>query len=128
MACVTLQVSDGIETSPAAFLHISVFPLQLHLECNTGAVLTHNSWTLITAANLSYTTNCDDPTLVVHYQVEAGPYCGSLQRQVTATQLSWYKVDSFTSQQLTLGEIRYLACSGTPRQDNFTVTSFSYCI
>ncbi|XP_054277996.1 chondroitin sulfate proteoglycan 4 [Macrosteles quadrilineatus] len=118
---LALQVSDGIDTSPVSFLHISVFPLQLQLENNTGAVLTHNSWTMISPANLSYTTNADDPSLLVHYQVVSGPHCGTLQKQILAGQDSWYKVDSFTSHELALGEIRYVACAGTPRQDNFTM-------
>lgn len=59
-------------------------------------------------------------------QVVSGPFCGAVQKQISTGKDSWYKVDSFTSHELALGEIRYVACSGTPQQDNFTVPTTTH--
>ncbi|XP_039276162.1 chondroitin sulfate proteoglycan 4-like [Nilaparvata lugens] len=119
-----LQVSDGMETSSAAILRISVFPLVIRPANNTGVVLTHHSWVRITAANLSYTTNADDPTLQILYQVEQLPEFGWLQRQHSLEEedeeeTTWQNVVQFSSQHLAMGQVRYKHSQGTPSQDTF---------
>lgn len=60
-----VQVSDGMETSPAVFLAISVLPLQLRMVNNTGLILIHKSNSLITPWNLSFSSNSEDDNLDV---------------------------------------------------------------
>ncbi|RZF41494.1 hypothetical protein LSTR_LSTR000208 [Laodelphax striatellus] len=118
-----LQVSDGMETSSAAILRISVYPLVIRPGNNTGVVLTHHSWVRITSANLSYTTNADDPTLQILYQVEQLPEYGWLQRQHSVEEedeeATWQNVVQFSSQHLAMAQVRYKHSQGTPNQDSF---------
>lgn len=60
---IAIQVSDGMETSPAAFLRVTVLPLQLRMMNNTGLVLIHKSYSLITPWNLSFSSNSEDENL-----------------------------------------------------------------
>ncbi|KAI5692958.1 hypothetical protein M8J75_004814 [Diaphorina citri] len=76
---LALQVSDGMESSAVAYLNLAVHPLHLRPVNNTGAVLIHNSYTLITPANLSFSVNSDDTEVVIVYKVISGPQYGSLQ-------------------------------------------------
>ncbi|XP_069672310.1 chondroitin sulfate proteoglycan 4 [Periplaneta americana] len=117
---LALQVSDGIETSPAAFLRISAFPLQLRLVNNTGLVLTHRAAARISAANLTFTSNAEDPDLDVRYEIVKTPQFGSVQRlRGGAPDSQWQTVDHFTSHQLARDQIRYLHTTGDPTHDNF---------
>lgn len=59
------QVSDGIETSGPGVLRISVVPLQVRLVNNTGLQLVHNSYAIVTADNLTFTTNADETNVQV---------------------------------------------------------------
>ena len=60
---IAIQVSDGMETSPAVFLRVMVLPLQLRMMNNTGLVLIHKSHSLITPWNLSFSSNSEDENL-----------------------------------------------------------------
>ena len=60
---IAIQVSDGMETSPAVYLRISVLPLQLRMINNTGLILIHKSFSLITPWNLSFSSNSEDENL-----------------------------------------------------------------
>ena len=60
---IALQVSDGMETSPAVFLRMPVLSLQLRMINNTGLVLIHKSFSLITPGNLSFNSNSEDENL-----------------------------------------------------------------
>lgn len=62
---IAIQVSDGMETSPAVFLPVSVLPLQLRMINNTGLVLVHKSFGLISPWNLSFVSNSDDDNVDV---------------------------------------------------------------
>jgi chondroitin sulfate proteoglycan 4 len=115
-------VSDGIETSPAAFLRVSAFPLQLRLLNNTGLVLTHRASAHISAANLTFTSNAEDADLDVRYEIVKSPQFGAVQRlRGGATDSQWQTVEHFTSHQLARDQIRYLHMSGDPTHDNFKV-------
>lgn len=57
---LNIQVSDGMETSPASSIRVSVLPLQLRMMNNTGLVLIHKSSALITPYNLSFVPNSED--------------------------------------------------------------------
>lgn len=62
---LTIQVSDGMETSEKAFLPVSVLPLQLRMINNTGLVLIHKSIAIITPCNLSFVSNSEDDNIDV---------------------------------------------------------------
>lgn len=64
---LTLQVSDGMETSEKVNLPVSILPLQLRMINNTGLVLVHKSAALITPWNLSFISNSDDDNIDVKY-------------------------------------------------------------
>jgi len=116
------QVSDSIETSPAAFLRISAFPLQLRLVNNTGLILTHRAAAHITPANLTFTSNAEDTDLDIRYELVKSPQFGTVQRlRGGATDLQWQAVDHFTSHQLARDQIRYQHVSGDPTHDSFKV-------
>jgi len=119
---VLCQVSDGIETSPAAFLRISAFPLQLRLVNNTGLILTHRTAAHITTANLTFASNAEDADLDVRYEVVKPPQFGAVQRlRGGASDSQWQTVEHFTSHQLARDQIRYLHMSGDPTHDSFKV-------
>lgn len=62
---LNVHVSDGMETSQAAVLSVSVMPLQLQMINNTGLVLVHKSAALISTWNLSFVSNSDDDNIDV---------------------------------------------------------------
>lgn len=62
-----VQVSDGMETSAAVYLPVSVMPLQLRMINNTGLILVHKSSALITPWNLSFISNSEDDNVDIRY-------------------------------------------------------------
>ena len=120
---IALQVSDGMETSPAVFLRVSVLPLQLRMINNTGLMLIHKSFSLITPGNLSFSSNSEDENLDIRFDIVQAPHHGSIQK-FRSVDSSWIGVDSFTSNQLLLAQIRYLHISPEfPQFDEFKFTA-----
>ncbi|XP_058818725.1 chondroitin sulfate proteoglycan 4 [Topomyia yanbarensis] len=119
---LNIQVSDGMETSPASTIHVSVLPLQLRMINNTGLVLIHKSSALITPHNLSFVPNSDEENVDMRYDIVQAPVYGSLQK-LRSVDSSWISVDSFSSTQLLLGQIRYLHSSDLPQHDEFKFTT-----
>ncbi|XP_022230435.2 chondroitin sulfate proteoglycan 4 [Drosophila obscura] len=121
-----LHVSDGIETSDTVYLPVSVHPLELRLVNNTGLIMIHKSWLLLTPANLSIGTNAVDEHIDIRYDVVKAPQHGVLQR-LRQIDGSWVNVDWFSDSQLLLGHIRYLHNSDFPWQDEFKfIASFGF--
>ncbi|XP_053692185.1 chondroitin sulfate proteoglycan 4 [Sabethes cyaneus] len=118
---LNIQVSDGMETSPASTVRVSVLPLQLRMVNNTGLVLIHKSSALITPHNLSFVPNSDEENVDMRFDIVQAPAYGSLQK-LRSVDASWISVDSFTSSQLLLGQIRYLHSSDLPVHDEFKFT------
>ncbi|KAJ6647841.1 Chondroitin sulfate proteoglycan 4 [Pseudolycoriella hygida] len=119
---IAIQVSDGMETSPAVFLPVSVLPLQLRMINNTGLVLVHKSFGIISPWNLSFVSNSDDDNVDVKYQIEQQPQFGNIQKLRTVDS-SWITVESFTSDQILLGQIRYVHNVDFPVNDEFKFTA-----
>ncbi|XP_048004606.1 chondroitin sulfate proteoglycan 4 [Leguminivora glycinivorella] len=115
---VTLQVSDGIETSGPAILRISIVPLQVRLINNTGLQLVHNSFAIITADNLTFTTNADESNVQVKYDIVKPPQFGVIER-LRVLDGTWQTVDSFTSEMVTFRRVRYMHLLGNPSHDEF---------
>ncbi|KXJ80689.1 hypothetical protein RP20_CCG023888 [Aedes albopictus] len=118
---LNIQVSDGMETSPASSVRVSVLPLQLRMINNTGLVLIHKSSALITPFNLSFVPNSDEENVDMRFDIVQAPAYGSLQK-LRSVDSSWISVDSFSSNQLLLGQIRYLHSSDLPLHDEFKFT------
>ncbi|KAL1375850.1 hypothetical protein pipiens_017241 [Culex pipiens pipiens] len=118
---LNVQVSDGIETSPSSAIRVSVLPLQLRMMNNTGLVLIHKSSALITPHNLSFVPNSEEDNVDMRFDVVQAPVYGSLQK-LRSVDSSWISVDSFSSNQLLLGQIRYLHTSDLPQHDEFKFT------
>lgn len=115
---LTLQVSDGMETSEKVYLPVSVLPLQLRMINNTGLVLVHKSFALITPWNLSFVSNSDDDNIDVRYNITKQPQFGNIQR-LRVVDSSWINADSFTSNQIFLGQVRYMHNNDFPVHDDF---------
>ncbi|ETN60505.1 kon-tiki [Anopheles darlingi] len=118
---LTVQVSDGMETSPASSVRVSVLPLQLRMINNTGLVLIHKSAALITPHNLSFVPNAEEENVDMKFEIVQSPLYGNLQKLRTVDS-SWVNVDSFTSSQVLLGQIRYLHITDFPQHDEFKFT------
>lgn len=118
---VAVQVSDGMETSSPVILTINVLPLQLRMINNTGLILVHKSYSLITPSNLSFVSNSEDDQIDVKFTIVQPPQFGSIQRLRTVDS-SWITVDSFTSNQMLLGQIRFLHTIELPLHDEFKFT------
>ncbi|XP_076221129.1 chondroitin sulfate proteoglycan 4-like protein [Nomia melanderi] len=117
-AKLDLQVSDGIESSKPASLRVAAHPLEIKLMHNTGLVVVHRSFSYLTPANLSFTTNSDDNTIDIRYNIVSPPQFGTIQRMRDASS-SWTNVDQFTSRDVELNAVRYLHNEGSPNQDEF---------
>lgn len=117
-AKLDLRVSDGIENSQAASLRVAAHPLEIKLMHNTGLVVVHRSFSYLTPANLSFTTNSDDNTIDIRYDIVSQPEFGTIQKLKDVSS-SWMNVDHFTSRDIELQTIRYLHNEGSPNQDEF---------
>ncbi|KAI8430567.1 hypothetical protein MSG28_000789 [Choristoneura fumiferana] len=115
---LTLQVSDGIETSGPAILRITIVPLQVRLVNNTGLQLVHNSYAIITADNLTFATNADETNVQVKYDIVKPPHFGVIER-LRVLDGTWQTVDSFTSEMVTFRRVRYMHLVGNPLHDEF---------
>ncbi|XP_049885189.1 chondroitin sulfate proteoglycan 4 [Pectinophora gossypiella] len=115
---LTLQVSDGIETSGPGVLRISVVPLQVRLVNNTGLQLVHNSYAIISADNLTFTTNADETNVQVKYDIVKPPQFGVVER-LRVLDGTWQTVDSFTTEMVNFGRVRYMHLLGSPSHDEF---------
>lgn len=117
-AKLDLRVSDGIESSQPASLRVAAHPLEIKLTHNTGLVVVHRSFSYLTPANLSFTTNSDDNTIDIRYTVVSPPQFGAIQTQKDASS-GWVNVDHFTSKDIESHTVRYLHNEGSPNQDEF---------
>ncbi|XP_068247623.1 LOW QUALITY PROTEIN: chondroitin sulfate proteoglycan 4-like [Palaemon carinicauda] len=114
---IALKVSDGIETGELTILRVAAFDLQVYLVNNTGLVMTHGSWALITPRNLSYTTNAPEQELEIRFDLTELPEFGAVQRLRGNDR--WQNVNQFSSRQLEKDKIRYLHTTKEPKVDEF---------
>lgn len=114
-----------METSPAVILPVSVLPLQLRMINNTGLILIHKSSAIITPWNLSFISNSEEDYIDAKFEIVQTPQFGSIQRFRTLD-TSWVSVDSFTSNQVLLGHVRYIHNKDLPLHDDFKVQSYVF--
>ncbi|GBP77460.1 Chondroitin sulfate proteoglycan 4 [Eumeta japonica] len=122
---LSLQVSDGIETSGPGILRISIVPLQVRLVNNTGLQIVHNSYAIITADNLTFTTNADDGNIEVRYDIVKPPQFGVVER-LRVSDGTWQTVDSFTNEMVAFGRVRYIHLLGSQLMMNLRLHRRAY--
>lgn len=120
---IFFEVSDGIETSPIVGLQVNVIPLELRLVNNSGLNMIHYSKSLISHFNLSFAANIDESesTLIILYDIVQQPEYGIIEKMRIADSTWSTPVNSFTSEQIILGQIRYSHLHGKPVKDEFKV-------
>lgn len=121
LSYISLQVSDGIETSKIYQLRVSVSPQYWRLERNTGLVVLHQTSGIITPYNLSFTSNVAIPDYSAHYSIVKKPRYGVLEVERSIN--SWEVSDSFTGSDLKQHRVRYKHEHGRPEFDEFQVST-----
>lgn len=119
---VTLQVSDGIESSAFTKLRVSTFQQVWWLQNNTGLILTHDAFAFITPYNLSFISNVASSDDSAQFQVVQGPQYGLIE--VENDFGVWKNTVIFTTGQLKQHRVRYHHISAQPEFDEFQV---NYC-
>ncbi|KAG5899733.1 hypothetical protein JTB14_030120 [Gonioctena quinquepunctata] len=114
---ISMQVSDGIETSPVYQLRVSVSPQYWRLERNTGLIVLHQTSSVITPYNLSFTSNVAIPDYSTHFTIVKRPVYGVVEVEKNAN--SWDVSDSFTGSDLKQHRVRYRHISSKPDFDEF---------
>lgn len=114
---ITLQVSDGIETSAAGKLRISAFPQFWRLQNNTGLILMHSTSSIITPYNLSFVSNVANAIDSAQYQIEQGPQFGVIEVEKDVGR--WENTVIFSSDDLRQRRVRYRHITSRPDFDEF---------
>lgn len=116
---ISMQVSDGIETSPVYQLRVTVSPQYWRMERNTGLVVLHQTHSIITPYNLSFTSNVAIPDYSAHFTIVKKPQYGVVEVEKSIN--SWEVVDSFTGDDLKQHRVRYRHVNHKPDFDEFQV-------
>lgn len=119
---ISIQVSDGIETSSSYQLKVTVSPQYWRMERNTGLIVLHQTYSLITPQNLSFTSNVAIPDYSAHFSIVRKPQYGAIEVEKDVN--SWEVVDSFTGNDLKQHRVRYRHINGKPDFDEFQVSTF----
>ncbi|KAJ8949136.1 hypothetical protein NQ318_012884 [Aromia moschata] len=114
---ISLQVSDGIETSPMYKLRVSVSPQYWRLERNTGLIVLHQTSSVITPYNLSFTSNVAIPDYSAQFTIVKKPQYGIIEVEKNVN--SWEVSDGFTSSDIKQHRVRYRHTNSKPDFDEF---------
>lgn len=116
---ISLQVSDGIETSPISKIRVSVSPQYWRLENNTGLTVLHQTAAVITPFNLSFTSNVMGVDHKVQFHVVKKPSFGLIE--VEKAMNVWESSEIFTNIDLKQHRVRYRHTTSKPDFDEFQV-------
>lgn len=116
---ISMQVSDGIETSHVYQLKVSVSPQYWRMEKNTGLIVLYQTFSLITPQNLSFTSNVAIPDYSAHYEIVKNPHYGVMELEKDIN--SWEVIHGFTGNDLKQHRVRYRHINGKPDFDEFQV-------
>lgn len=116
---ISMQVSDGMETSPLYQLRVTVAPQYWRMERNTGLIVLHQTFSIITPYNLSFTSNVAIPDYSAHFSIVKKPQFGIVEVEKTIN--LWEGVDSFTGDDLKQHRVRYRHIHSKPDFDEFQV-------
>lgn len=116
---VSLQLSDGIETSAVTKLRITTFPQYWRLQNNTGLVLVHRTSAIITPYNLSFVSNIGSGDDAAQFQITQAPQFGVIE--VEKENSAWKSSSVFNNGELRQHRVRYRHTTGRPDFDEFQV-------
>lgn len=114
---ISFQVSDGIESSSIAKLRVSTFPQFWRLQNNTGLVLMHQTFAVITPSNLSFVSNVENSTDNANFNIIREPQYGVIE--IEKEEGLWDRSPLFTSEDLRQRRVRYRHISSRPEFDEF---------
>lgn len=118
---VGLKLTDGKASSDPVTLSIHTVQLQLTVQRNTGLVLPHGSFTVISNSNLTTMSNVPTQELEIRYDILRKPRYGVLERQQYANG-EWKEVHTFAQRHVDSEHVRYRQTdtSETPASDQFS--------
>ncbi|CAH0562469.1 unnamed protein product [Brassicogethes aeneus] len=120
---ISLQISDGIETSKIYKVRVSIAPQYWRLENNTGLVVLHQTSSVITPQNLSFTSNVGNVDYRAQFSIVKKPHYGVIEVEKYGN--SWEISDVFSSNDLKQHRVRYKHTNSKPDFDEFQFkTSF----
>ncbi|XP_050497411.1 chondroitin sulfate proteoglycan 4 [Diabrotica virgifera virgifera] len=114
---ISMQVSDGLETSPVYRLRVAISPQYWRMERNTGLIVLHQSVSVITPYNLSFTSNVAIPDYLKYFSIVRKPAYGVVEVEKTGN--SWEHSDYFTGNDLKQHRVRYRHTIANPDFDEF---------
>ncbi|XP_071054832.1 chondroitin sulfate proteoglycan 4 isoform X2 [Onthophagus taurus] len=114
---LNIQVSDGIETSPVGRLRVITFPQYWRLQNNTGLILLHESFGLLTPYNLSFVSNVPNTTENAEYTIVQSPQFGEIEVEKNGG--IWEISRVFNSEDLRQHRVRYRHMNSLPDFDEF---------
>ncbi|RZC35357.1 chondroitin sulfate proteoglycan 4, partial [Asbolus verrucosus] len=114
---ISLQVSDGIETSPITKIRISVSPQYWRLANNTGLTVLHQSAAVITPFNLSFVSNVVGVDHKIQFHIVKKPSYGVIEVEKNIN--FWAVSETFTNIDLKQHRVRYRHTSSKPDFDEF---------
>lgn len=120
---VVLKLSDGKGSSDPVRLTIHTVQLQLTVQRNTGLVLPHGSFAIISSSNLTTVSNVPTQELEIRYDILRRPGYGVIERQQYANG-EWKEVDTFAQRHVDSDHVRYrqTVISENPSSDQFSFT------
>ncbi|XP_019760594.2 chondroitin sulfate proteoglycan 4 isoform X2 [Dendroctonus ponderosae] len=123
---VSLEVSDGVEVSPVYKVRVSVTPQIWRLDRNTGLLLLHQTYQIITPYNLSYTSNVPNSDYNMLFKIVKKPSFGDVEVdrsaniwEPTKSINMWEPTDVFLNTDLKQHKVRYRHSIGEPQFDEF---------
>lgn len=119
---VSMQVSDGIETSSVSRLRVSAIPQYWRLQNNTGLTLLYGTWALITPYNLSFVSNVASTGSEPQFEIVYGPQFGTIE--VDNDVGMWKRSTVFMNTELKQHRVRYRHLTSKPDFDEFQVFIF----
>ncbi|KAL3289493.1 hypothetical protein HHI36_022914 [Cryptolaemus montrouzieri] len=114
---ISLQISDGLESSQLYKLRVTVSPQYWRLQNNTGLVLLHQNFGLITPMNLSFVSNVANADYRAQFRLTKKPNYGVVEAEVNAN--TWKVVDVFSTSDLKQHRVRYRHTTSKPDIDEF---------
>jgi chondroitin sulfate proteoglycan 4 len=113
---VLLTIFDKNEETADATLFVEVYEIELILVNNTGIVLPHNSFGLISATNLSYRTNSESElSQFIRFEIIKQSQFGNIQK--LRGNGHWANVSFFSQRQINRNKIRYVHFKDKPNDD-----------
>lgn len=118
---ISLTISDGIETSKLYKIRVSITPQYWRLENNTGLIVLHQTSSILTPYNLSFTSNVPNSDYRAQFYVVKKPNYGVIEIEKSIN--DWEATDQFSSNDLKQHRVRYRHSNGKPEIDEFQVSS-----